>query len=148
MRNFLTNYKHFQSIHPKVANGYACTKDTKADLFISFINQFLTEGIAILTITYYQPEDLNFQHAPVKYGEGNTKVKKMRKVYITVTLISIDLQENIKIVGKIFEIYYGLLYNEKCKVSPFRSFDEQLYQKIEKRNGKKYTKEIVKDLRV
>ena len=44
----------------------------------------------------------------------------MRNGFIIDTLTSVDIQEIVKIVGKVIEIYKGAIYQENFKLSPFR----------------------------
>ena len=44
----------------------------------------------------------------------------MRNGYFIDTLISVDIQENVEIGGKVIKIYEGVIYREKFFVSPFR----------------------------
>ena len=43
------------------------------------------------------------------------------------TLISVDFQENVKIGGKVIEIYEGFVYRENLKVSPLRNVKEKTF---------------------
>ena len=47
----------------------------------------------------------------------------MRNGYIIDTLTSIDIQENVKIGRELIEIYEGVIYREKFKISLFRKYD-------------------------
>ena len=51
----------------------------------------------------------------------------MRKGYINDTLTSVDIQEIVKIGGKVNEIYEGVIYRENLKIIPFRKFTEKLF---------------------
>ena len=51
----------------------------------------------------------------------------MRNSYIKDTLTSVDIQENVKIGGKVIEIYEGVFYRENFKVSPFRKVMNNLF---------------------
>ena len=51
----------------------------------------------------------------------------MRNGYIIDTLTSIDIQEIVKIGGKVIEIYGGVIYRENFKVSPFRKVIEKIF---------------------
>ena len=44
----------------------------------------------------------------------------MRNGYIIDQLTSVDIQEIVKIGGKVIEIYKGDIYRENFEVSPFR----------------------------
>ena len=43
------------------------------------------------------------------------------------TLTSVDLRENVKMAGKVIEIYEGVIYWENFKRSQFRKFIQQLF---------------------
>ena len=81
---------------------------------------------AILTIKYYNPLNLIFQHLPVKERVKNIGVNRMRNGYIIDTLISVDIQEIVKIGGKMIEIYEGVIYRENFKISPFRKIIDKV----------------------
>ena len=51
----------------------------------------------------------------------------MRNGYIIDYLTSVDIQEVVKIGGKIFQIYEGVIYRENFKVSPFRNVIDKLF---------------------
>ena len=51
----------------------------------------------------------------------------MRKGYIIETLTSVDIQEIVKIGGKVIETYEDVLYRENFKKSPFRKVIEKLF---------------------
>ena len=51
----------------------------------------------------------------------------MRNGYIIDTLTSVDIQEIVKIGGKVIEIYEGVIYRENFKVSPFRKVIDKLF---------------------
>ena len=51
----------------------------------------------------------------------------MRNVYIIDTLTSVDIQEFVKIGGKVIEIYEGVIYKENFKVSPFRNVIDKIF---------------------
>ena len=51
----------------------------------------------------------------------------MRNGYIVVILTSLDICEIVKIGGRVIEIYEGVIYREKFKVSPFRKVIEKLF---------------------
>ena len=51
----------------------------------------------------------------------------MRNGYIIDTLTSVDFQENVKLGGKVTEIYEGVIYRKDFKISPFRKVIEKLF---------------------
>ena len=50
----------------------------------------------------------------------------MRYDYIIDTLTSVDIQKTVKRGGKVIEIYEGVMYREKFKISQFRRVIENL----------------------
>ena len=56
----------------------------------------------------------------------------MRNGYIIDTLTSVDIQEIVKIGGRVIEIYEGVIYGENFKVSPFRKVIDKLFALREK----------------
>ena len=117
-----------KSIYPKIERGYAYEKHMNGDLVEKFNNQTFTQGSAILKIKYYNPKDLIVQHLPVKEKEKKIEINRMRNGYITQVLTSVDIQENIKIGGKVIEIYEGVIYRENYRVSPFMKVIDKLFE--------------------
>ena len=99
------------------------------DIYVeAFNNQTFNEDgdeSAILTIKYYNPPDLKFQHLPVKEKVKEIEVNRMRNGYIVDTLTSVDMQEIVKIGGKKVENYEGVIYREN--LSPFKKVGEKLF---------------------
>ena len=118
------------SVYPKVETGFAF-KPNMNDVYVEvFKNQTFNEDgdeSAILTIKNYNPPDLVFQHLPIKEKVKKTEVNRMRNGFIIDTLTSVDIQEIVKIGGKVVEIYEGVIYRENFKVSPFRKVIENLF---------------------
>ena len=77
-----------------------------------------------INLGYYR---IIVQHLPVKEKENKIEIKRMRNGYIIDTLTSVDIQEIVKIGGKVIEIYEGVIYRESFKVSPFRKVIEKLF---------------------
>ena len=77
------------------------------DVYVKvFNNQTLYQGgdeSAILEKKYYNPPDLRFQHLPVKEEVKNKDVNRVRNGYIIDILTSVDIQEIVKIGGKVIE---------------------------------------------
>ena len=116
------------SIYPKIESGYSFTNDMNDDLVQKFNNQTFNQGSAILKIKYYNPRDFIVQHLPVKEKEKKIEINRMRNGYIVQTLTSVDIQEIVKIGGKVIEIYEGVIYRENYKVSPFRKLIDKLFK--------------------
>ena len=118
------------SVYPKIETGFAF-KPHMNDVYVkAFNDQTFNEdidGSAILTIKYYNPPNLIFQHLPVKEKVEEVEVNRMRNGYIIDTLTSVGIQEIVKIGGKVIQIYEGVIYRENFKISPFRKVIEKLF---------------------
>ena len=101
------------------------------DVYVeAFNNQTFNQGSdesAILTIKYYNPPDLLFQHLPIKEKVENLEVNRMKNGYIIDTLTSNDIQKIVEISGKLIEIYEGVIYRENLKVPHFRKVIEKIF---------------------
>ena len=117
-----------KSINPRIETGYSFTRDMHKFLVHRFNNQTFTQGSAILKIKYYNPKNLIVQHIPIKEKEKKIDINRMRNGYIIDTLTSVDIQEIVKIGGKVVEIYEGVIYRENFKVSPFRKVIDILFK--------------------
>ena len=118
------------SVYPKIETGFAFKPQMNKTYLEAFNNKTFNEDgeeSAILTIKYYNPPDLIFQHLPVKGKVRKIEVNRMRNGYIIDTLTSVDIQEIVKIGGKVVEIYEGVIYRENFRVSPFRKVIEKLF---------------------
>ena len=116
-----------KSIYPRIETGYAYTRDMNDELVEKFNNQTFIQGSAILKIKYYNPKNLIVQHIPIKERVNKTEINRMRNGYIIDTLTSVDIQEIVKIGGKVIEIYEGVIYRENFKISPFRKVIDILF---------------------
>ena len=95
-------------------------KDVYVEAIISpTFNQDGNES-ALLKIKCYNPPHLIFQHLTIKEKVKNNDVHRMRNGYTVDVLPSVDIQEVIKIGGKVIEIYEILIYREIFKLSPCR----------------------------
>ena len=115
------------SIYPRIETGYAYTGDMNDDFVEKFITGNFNQGPAILKIKYYNPKNLIVQHIPVKEKEKKFDNNRMRNGYIIENLTSVDIQEIVKIGGKVIEIYKGVIYRENFKVGPFRKVIDKLF---------------------
>ena len=116
-----------KSIYPRIETGYAFTRVMNDELVNKFNTDNFNRGSAILKIKFYNPRDLINQHLPVKEKEKKIENNRMRNGYIIDTLTSVDIQEIVKIGGKVIEIYEGVIYRENFKVSPFRKVIDKLF---------------------
>ena len=81
-----------------------------------------------MKIKYYNPRDLIVQHLPIKERVNTIEINRMRNGYIIDTLTTVDIQEIVKIGGKVIEIYEGVIYRENLKVNPFRRVIDILFK--------------------
>ena len=119
-----------KTVYPKIETGFAFKPHMNNAYVEAFNNQIFNQDgdeSAILTIKYYNPPNLIYQHLPVKEKVKNVEVNRMRIGYIIDTLTSVDICEIVKIGGKVIEIYEGVIYRENFKISPFRKVIEQLF---------------------
>ena len=129
-----------KSVYPKIETGFVFKPDMNNVYVEAFNNQSFNEDgdeSAILTLKYYNPPDLIFQHLPIKEKVKNLEVNRMRNGYIIDTLTSVDIQELVKIGGKVIEIYQGVIYRENFKISPFRKVIEKLFASRQKYKDEK-----------
>ena len=117
-----------KSIYPRIGTGYAYTRDMNDELVNKFNTRNFNQGSAILKIKYYNPKNLIVQHLPIKEKEGKLEINRMRNGYIIDTLTSVDIQEIVKIGGKVIQIFEGVIYRENFKVSPFRNVIDKLFK--------------------
>ena len=111
------------------------------DIYVEAFNNktFTQDGNepGILTIKYYNPPNLIFQHLSVKEKVKKIEVNRMRNGYIIDTLTSVDFQEFVKIGGKVIEIYEGGIYRENFKISAFRKIIEKFFTSRQKYKDEK-----------
>ena len=125
------------SLYPKIESGFAFKPDMNSVYVEAFNNKtFNQDGdeSAILTIKYYNPSNLIFQHLPVKEKIKRIEVNRMRNGW---TLTWVDICEIVKIGGKVVEIYEVVFYRENFKISPFRKVIEKLFALRQKYKDKK-----------
>ena len=116
-----------KSIYPRVETVYAFTRNMNDELVEKFNTGNFTQGSAVLRNKYYNPKKLIVQHLPVREREKKIEMNPMRNGYIIDHLKSVDIQEIVKIGGKVIEIYEGVIYRENFKVSPFRKVIDNLF---------------------
>ena len=97
------------------------------ELVTKFNNQTFTQGSAILKIKFYNPKKLIVQHLPVREKVNKIEINRMRNGYITQVLSSVDIQQIVKIGGRVFQIYAGVIYRETFEVSPFQKIIDELF---------------------
>ena len=102
------------SVYPKIETGFAFKPHMNHVYVEAFNNQTFNEDgneSAILTIKYYNPPDLIFQHLPVKEKIKKIEVNRMRNGYIIDALTSVDIQEIVKTRAKVIQNYEGVIYH-------------------------------------
>ena len=117
-----------KSIYPRIETGYAYKKIMNDELVEKFNNQTFNQGSAILKNKFYHPKSLVVQHIPVKEKEKKIEINRMRNGYIIDTLTSVDIQEIVKIGGKVIEIYEGVIYRENFKLNHCRRVIDILFK--------------------
>ena len=138
-----------KSVYPKIEIGFAFIPHRNKTYVDAFNNQTFNEDgdeSAILRIKYYNLPNLIFQHLPVKEKVKNMEVNKMRNGYIIDTLTSVDICEIVKIGGKVIEMYEGVIYREKFKISPFRKVMEKRFALRQKYKDEGLVKLIMNSL--
>ena len=117
-----------KSIYPKMETGYAFKRKMNDELVEKFNNQTFTQGSAILKIKYFNPRNLIVQHLPVKEKKKKIEINRMRNGYITQVLTSVDIQEIVKIGGKVIEVHEGVIYRENYEVIPFKKGIDKIFE--------------------
>ena len=125
-----------ESIYPRTETGSADNPIMNDELVEKFNIQTFTQGSAILKIKYYNPTNLIVQHIPVKEREKKIEINCMRNRYSFETLTSVDIQEIVKIKGKVLEIYEGVIFRENFKISPFKKVFDNLFELRQKFKAK------------
>ena len=115
------------SIYPRIEAGYAYTRNMNDELVNKFNTGKFNQGSAILKIKYSNPENSIVQHLPIKERVNKMEINRMRNGYIIDHLTSVHIQENVKIGGRVIQIYEGAIYRENFKVSPFRKVIDKLF---------------------
>ena len=116
-----------KSFYPKIETGYSFIKNTNGELVEKFNTGNFSQGSAISKLKFYNPKKLIVQHLPVKEKEKKSETNCMRNGYIIDTLTSVDIQEIVKIGGKVLEVFEGVIYQENFKVSPCRKVIDKLF---------------------
>ena len=91
------------STYPKIETGFAFTPEMNDEIVNQFNTKTFTKS-AILKIKYYNPLDIVLQHIPVKEEVNKVEVNRLRNGYIIDVLTSVDIQEIVRIGGKVIEV--------------------------------------------
>ena len=81
-----------------------------------------------MKIKYYNQKNSIVQHLPVEERERKIGINRMRNGHITQTWTSVDIQEIVKIGGKVIQINEGVIYRKDYKVSPFKKVIDKLFE--------------------
>ena len=125
------------STWPKIETAYPFKKymnDAICTLFNSGRWNELNRS-AFLTIKYHNPENLVFQHLPIKEKIENPyknnrleEINRMRNGIIIDTLTGVDIVEIVKCGGIILEVYEGFFcYN--LEFNPYTEFVTDMFEK-------------------
>ena len=118
------------SVYPKIETAFAF-KLHMNDVYVEAFNiQIFNQdgnGSAILRSKFYNPPNLIFQHLPIKEKVKNIEVNGIRNGFVLDTFISVDIQEIVKIGGKVIEFHEGVIYRENFKISPFTKVIEKKF---------------------
>ena len=128
------------SVYPKIETGLVFKTHMNDVCVEAFNNQTFNEAgdeSTILTIKYYNPLDLIFQHLLIEEKVKKVDVNRMRSRYIVDTLTSVDIQEILRNSEKVIERYEGVIYREKFKISHFRKVIGKLFALRQKNKDKK-----------
>ena len=80
-----------------------------------------------MKIKYCNPKNLIVQHLSVGKKRNKIEINRKRNGYFFQILTSIDILEIVKIGRKVIQIYEGVFYREKFKVSPFEKIIDELF---------------------
>ena len=90
---------------------------------------------AFLTIKYHNPENLIFQHLPIKEKIKNPyknnrfeEINRMRNGIVIDTLTSVDIVEIVKCGGVILEVFEGL-FCHNLEYNPYTEFVNDMFEK-------------------
>ena len=144
------------STWPKIETSYPFKKhmnDAICTLFNSGKWNQLNRS-AFLTIKYHNPENLVFQHLPIKEKINNPyknnrleKINRMRNGIIIDTLTSVDIVEIVKYGGDILDIYEGF-FCHNLEFNPYTEFVTDMFEKRDlfKSQGKDLLQNLAKKI--
>ena len=123
------------SVFPKIESCFAF-KPHMNDIYVEAFNNrtFNHDGneSGILKAKYYNPSDLIFQYLPIREKVKNTELNRMRNGCIVDVITFVDIQEIVKIGGKVIRIYEEVISRQNFKISPFRKVIEKLFASRQK----------------
>ena len=141
---------------PKIETSYPFKKhmnDAVCYLFNSGRWNELNRS-AFLTVKYHNPENLIFQHLPIKEKIENPyknnrseEINRMRNGIIIDTLTSVDIVEIVKCGGVILEVFEGF-FCHNLEYNPYTEFVTDMFQKRDlfKSQGKDLLQNLAKKI--
>ena len=147
---------YIDSTWPKIETAYPFKKhmnDAICYLFNSGKWNQLNRS-AFLTVKYHNPENLIFQHLPIKEKIKNPyknnrfeKINRMRNGIIIDTLTSVDIVEIVKCGGIILEIFEGF-FCHNLEYNPYTQFVTDMFEKRDlfKSQGKGLLQNLAKKI--
>ena len=89
-----------------------------------------------MKINNSEPKNLIVQQLPAKKKENKTEINHKRNRYIIITLTSVDVQEIVKIGGKVLQTYESVICRENSRLSPFWNVIDKLFALRQKYKAK------------
>ena len=77
-------------------------------------------------IKYYNPPGLIFHPFAVEEIVNKREMNAIRNGCALDTLTSVDIQEIVRVGGKVIKIYEGVIYTENLNISPFRKNERKI----------------------
>ena len=144
------------STWPKIETAYPFKKYTNESICSLFNSGKWNElnRSAFLTVKYHNPENLIFQHLPVKEKVKNPyknnrfeEINRMRNGIIIDTLTSIDIVEIVKCGGVILEVFEGF-FCHNLEFNPYTEFVTDMFEKRDlfKSQGKDLLQNLAKKI--
>jgi hypothetical protein len=127
-----------------------CTAFTPSmeDELINKFNSGTFQYTGLFHCIYFNPLDLEFQHIPVKEDASGAiaTVNRLRNGFIEAHLCSVDMEEIVKIGGKIIRLFEGIIFESHYEVSPLKNYVEYLFElrMRYKKEGNKVMETLVK----
>ena len=144
------------STWPKIETAYPFKNYTSDSVCILFNSGRWNElnRSAFLTLKYHNPENMIFQHLPIKEKIENPyknnrleEINRMRNGIIIDTLTSIDIVEIVKYGGVILEVFEGF-FCHNLDFNPYTEFFTDMFQKRDmfKSQGKDLLQNLAKKI--
>ena len=144
------------STWPKIETAYPIKKYMNESICTLFNSGRWNElnRSAFLTVKYHNPENLIFQHLPVKEkyknpyeNNGLEEINRMRNGIIIDTLTNIDIVEIVKCGGIILEVYEGF-FCHNLEYNPYTEFVTDMSEKRDlfKSQGKDLLQNLAKKI--